>query len=741
MASADSSDYRERLEEAGLSDLRREALHRLLSCFLFVLLAVLIGNGVYIAQVGVAPAYVFFALAAMVGLSYRLLRLGVDVAAVVFVLGLLGVIALALEFFPYAALQMAVVIPILIATALLGIREGAITTAVSTLVVTVIAVRHHGSIALALISSAGLGSVVLLCAASLWHAFYTVLDWSWSSYEEVQKRDAELRRRQAELGRLNQSLMLAYDQIKQISAQLERARQAAEEARRLKSEFAASVSHELRTPLNLIISLSELMVVSPPPGTPPLPDLLRADVEAIYRNACHISNLIDDVLDLSQIEAHRMGLLREWTDLRTVVDQAAATVQTLFENVGLWLAVHLPDDLPPLFIDPVRVRQILINLLNNAVRFTEEGGVTISARVEGDQVVVEVADTGVGIPPQDLPSVFQEFWRSGEPRRGRRGSGLGLALSKRLAELHGGTLSVRSVPGRGSTFCLSLPLGKKAIVQEAGLAEVTWERLSQGSPLQPTIALVAPEPEVARGLRRHLEGFTIREVPDAEAAAALLDDPGLRAILVGSAAARRRLQRWIERACPPPAAAHLPVITCRLRTARTLARSLGVSEYLVKPVTQQQLQRALRRLGRHIRDLVIAEDDPEMAHVLTRMLAVLAPACRPRLAVSGQQALDLLAEQRPDGLLLDLVMPDLDGRSVLERVRQDPRLADLPVVVITARAGADDGLSAEMLEISQLGGLHLGEVCRWLRAGLAPRPPGGPEAALAPPGMPSAILA
>ncbi|MGH7861292.1 MAG: sensor histidine kinase, partial [Candidatus Dormibacteraceae bacterium] len=432
-------------EEAGLSDLRRAALRRSLGLFLVVAFGILVLDGIYVATIGVGPSYLALALTAVVGLADRSLRAGLALASVVLTAGLVGVIVLAELIVPDAPTAAALCVPILVATVLLGTWAGGATLAAGGAAVAYVALRVGAMPASAVVMlTFGLGALVLAGAVVLWHSFYTVLDWSWASYVEAQQRGAELRQRQVELGRLNQSLVLAYEQIRQTSAQLERARQAAEEARRLKSEFAASVSHELRTPLNLIIGLSELMVVAPPSSAVDLPEVYRADVEAIYRNACHISNLIDDVLDLSQIEARHMGLLKEWTSLDEIVTQATATVMTLFDNTGLELEVVIPADLPPLFVDPVRIRQILINLLNNAVRFTEEGGVAIGARVDGNQVVIEVRDTGTGIPPQDLPGVFLEFWRSGEPRRGRRGSGLGLAVSKRFAELHGGNMWVTS---------------------------------------------------------------------------------------------------------------------------------------------------------------------------------------------------------------------------------------------------------------------------------------------------------
>jgi signal transduction histidine kinase/CheY-like chemotaxis protein len=726
-----------RHEDVGLSDLRGEALRLLLGVLLATAFAILLVNGAFVSQLGVAPSYVALMLASVVAAAAGGLRRGIRIAAGILVFGLIGVVAVATALVPAASPWMALGIPVLIATVLLGAPSGIATLGIGGSVIAAVALSSGasspGSVTLA---TFGLGGLVLVCSIVLWRAFYTVLDWSWSSYEQAQRHASELRERQGELGRLNQSLVLAYEQLKQVTGQLERARQAAEEARRLKAEFAASVSHELRTPLNLIIGLSELMVVTPRAPVP-LPELYRADVEAIYRNACHISNLIDDVLDLSQVEAHRMGLLKEWTTLREIVDQATATVRTLFENTGLTLDVRLPDDLPPLFVDPIRIRQILINLLNNAVRFTEEGGVTISARLDANRVVVDVVDTGVGIAADDLPGVFTEFWRSGEPRRGRRGSGLGLAVSKRFAELHGGNMWVTSEPGRGSTFSLGVPLGEKSLVQDTNLDRPMWQRLEQQVAARPTVLLLDPDADTLRVFRRYLDGYQIVPAPTAASVARFAGENSVGAIVVRTSEQRDLVGRALDHAGLTTPGSRLPIVSCALRTSAAIAHELTVSDYLVKPVGQSELRRALRRLGRSIRDVLLVDDDPEMLHLLARMIGSLAPRCQVRVAVDGWQAIELMRQQPAQVVFLDLLMPGLDGYGVIAQLRQTPGLEATPVVVITARGAEDDGLSAESLEITQRGGIAAGELIRWLRGGLAPprqsplgtaesEPPGAP---------------
>ena len=720
MQEREQSEYRyRRYEEAGLSDLRRDALNLATLALVVMAVALLLVGGIYIARGGERQAYLAMAMAALaLGLN-RLATRSIFVASTLLVGGLIALLAASYYFWAMPAALAGLAVPVLIATVLIGTRTGIIATLGGSTLLTALAMSSPDSASLfdTLSLTLGLSAVVLVFAWLLWQSFYTVLDWSWHSYTRAQKLTQEARERQGELGLLNKNLNLAYERLEQVSGQLARARTAAEEARRLKAEFAAGVSHELRTPLNLIIGLSEMMVVTPPKGAPELPGLYQEDVEAIYRNACHISNLIDDVLDLSQIEAHRMGLAREWISLKDVVAQATSTVATLFENTGLGLSVSVPDGLPPIFADPVRIRQILINLLNNAVRFTEEGTISVEARLEGQEVVVGVTDTGSGIAPEDLPTVFQVFWHSARPMRGRRGSGLGLAVSKRFAELHGGRMWVTSELGRGSSFWLALPLGDQweAIPEGEGTRPI-YPQLEKQTPSRPSVLLVDPEEESVRVFRRYLDGYQVLVAPNLAAAAKSVAEPSVRAVIVDNARRSDSVRQAIEAADCSPYQSRVPIIACNLHTSRHMAQEMRVLDYLVKPISQHQLGRALRRLGRWPHDLLIVDDDLEMVHLLGRMVRALAPRCRIRAATDGRQALDLMRQTPTGAVLLDLLMPGLDGRGVLALMREDDNLASVPVIVITAREAEDDRLVADAIHITQMGGMRVAELTRCVRA-------------------------
>ena len=283
---------------------------------------------------------------------------------------------------------------------------------------------------------------------------YTVLDWAWSSQQRANQLLEELRDRRGELNRTLVALTEANRRLKRTGRELALARQRADEARRLKEQFAANISHELRTPLNLILGFSEMMYLSPDVyGEMEWPSTLRRDVHQIYRSSRQLMDLINDVLDLSRIDAVRMPIHSEPSDLAEIIREAVETASDLFRGRVLDVRVEMPPELPPLNLDRTRIRQVLLNLLNNAARFTQHGHIIVSAERNEREVVVSVADTGVGIPAEELPAIFEEFHQVDMSlRRRQEGAGLGLAISKRFVELHNGRIWAESQAGEGSTF-------------------------------------------------------------------------------------------------------------------------------------------------------------------------------------------------------------------------------------------------------------------------------------------------
>jgi signal transduction histidine kinase/CheY-like chemotaxis protein len=596
----------------------------------------------------------------------------------------------------------------LAASVLLGWRWGATTGLAGTsILLTIVTLSPQAITASGAIFAIFLiwGGVILAWLLS--RPTQLALDWSWHSYVQALQKTEELRDHQAELSRLSKSLSETCERLELLNQELERARQSAEDARKLKSEFAATVSHELRTPLNLIIGFSEMLIRHL--GAKQQIMISRDELETIHRNASHISTMVDDILDLAQLEVHRMALHRERANLPSIVAEATSTMASMVKRAGLDLHVELKPDLPEILIDRTRVRQILINLLSNAVRSTDEGRVTIGAHCVGGDIVVSVADTGAGIIPENLPRLFDDFSRVdvAGPRRGR--SGLGLAVSKRFAELHGGNMWVESVPGDGSTFFFSLPICDNVITVAS---ERDWQSLVGGVQAQVwTVVVLGRNPEGARIFQRYLDGCQVLAASNTVEAERLSREQPVHALVFTDP-----LPSETRPQLEGPAGA-LPVFVCPLRTLATRLDP-GAAECLVKPVTHQQVADALRRLGSGVRELLIIDDDPEMVKLLAEMVRAASRHYKVRTAEDGAAGLVILREHQLDAVLLDLLMPGMDGYQVLESMRADPRLSQIPVVVVTARGQHSEVVRADGLNINRPGGLGIGEVVGCVKASL-----------------------
>ena len=660
-------------------------------------------------------------LLVLTGAGYSLVARGsITTASLVTVIGLLVTLTLAVWLQPHTQLATFFCLIILIAAGTLGTRAGFATAGVAIGLVAAAGLAPEPVVgwdmALASIGLSAASAVLCWVATS---PVYVALEWAWQSYDRARQTTEELRDRQGELGRIVKSLNEAYTQLEHLNDELARARQAAEEARRLKAQFAANISHELRTPLNLIIGFSEMMATAPLAyGGERLPDAYQSDLDAIQRNAQHLSGLIDDILDLSQIEAGRMGLVKERLALGDVVREAAAAVARLFDGKGLTIDVRVPDDLPLVYADRTRVRQVVINLLGNAARFTDEGGVEIRARTQGTDIIVSVADTGVGIAPEDLPRVFEEFRQfAGSGGRRAGGSGLGLAISKQFVELHGGSMWVESRLGEGTTFHFTLPLVETVVTASPPGGPQVWDRvMATRKPSPPQVRIVSSDSSAARIVRRHLDGYRVTD--DAEVGDLPADgecSPDRVASVVIAPSPR---EAWLALEAGLRGTDGAPIVACALPGREDLAQALGVAAYLVKPITRSQVLLAIERAAGAPRSVLVVEDDPDMLRLLGRWVRSSRPACRAWLASGGTEAIAILSSRRPDAVLLDLVMPDVDGYAVLEAMRADDRLREVPVVAITARGREDEAVSAGLFGVTRQGGLTVAELSRCLRVTL-----------------------
>jgi len=499
--------------------------------------------------------------------------------------------------------------------------------------------------------------------------------------EELRLNNEELTRANEELQAQTEELQQQTEELQQQSEELAQQRAAVEEADRLKSQFLSNMSHELRTPLNSILALSQLMLSR---GTGVNREKEAEYLAIIERNGRHLLNLINDILDLSKIEAGRIDLLPAPFRPEHVVQRALEVTRPLAEAKGLEVRFEA-DPVPELVTDEDKVHQILLNLLSNAVKFTDQGSITVRVGVEDGQMLFSVQDTGIGISEADLPNIFDEFRQvDGSTTRRHEGTGLGLAIGQKLAHLLGGEIRVETAPGQGSTFTLALPL-RPSQAPPTTLSSVP-SRPHAASRTR-TILVVDDDPSVRNLLRTYLteSGYEVIVASNGREAIRLARENKLYAITLD--VLMPDLDGWevIHELKADAKTASIPILVISVTEDRATALALGASGFLLKPVDRNILLAELDRIARSrpLQHILVVDDDANTREQLELMLGQKYP--RITLAAGGEEALKLVRESRPDAMILDLMMPGIDGFSVLERLRSDPLTSDLPVLILTAK--------------------------------------------------------
>jgi signal transduction histidine kinase/DNA-binding response OmpR family regulator/ABC-type sugar transport system substrate-binding protein len=453
----------------------------------------------------------------------------------------------------------------------------------------------------------------------------------------------------------------------------------AEKANKMKTRFLSTVSHELRTPLNLIVGLSELILHEQSQGKTPNPQ----DLERIYSNSKHLGFLIRDVLDLASSDAGQLRLTIEPLDLVEVLRGVIGTGEQLARDKGLEWYVKIPDQSIRVLGDRTRLRQIAFNLISNAVKFTTEGSITLSVNVNQDEVTVSIADTGLGVPLDEQISIFDEFHQAERTAsRGFGGIGLGLAISKHLIDLHGGKIGVLSsgIEGDGATFYFTLSL-----MSEQNRSKNIFQDLYG------TITLVTDDLEIATQVRDFLEkkGFNISiqlSTRDIAWISILAKTPPAAILLDKKSTAN---QGWdiLRNLKDNSQLADVPVVFFSYSGKDVPGVALEL-DYQTKPLTTKGLQRILMQsytTGQPIQIILVVDDDQNILDLHTRMIQSQLPDCRVIHAHDGLEALEILRNIHPDLILLDLMMPKLDGFGVLEAMQTTDLYQDIPVVILTAQ--------------------------------------------------------
>jgi signal transduction histidine kinase/CheY-like chemotaxis protein len=513
--------------------------------------------------------------------------------------------------------------------------------------------------------------------------------------QELLRTLDELRARQDELLRLNGELEDTNRGVIALYAELDEKADYLRRADELKSRFLSNMSHEFRTPLNAIRALTHVLVQGVDGS---LTAEQHVQVGYIRKAADELAELVDDLLDLAKVEAGKVVVRPAEFDVSALFSSLRGMLRPLLLSESVSLVFEPATDLPPLYTDEGKVSQILRNLISNALKFTEHGEVRVSVALSSDarSVAFSVADTGIGIAPEDQERIFQEFGQlDSRVQRKVRGTGLGLPLSRKLAQLLGGTLTVTSAPGVGSTFVAEIPVHYVEPLPSTS-ATPAWEK----APLQAPVLVVEDSPEELLVYEKYLKSSGFEVVPAATIRQARHALAHIRPVAIVLDILLRGEDAWklLAELKTSAATRRIPVLVVTSVDDERKALSLGADAYARKPLDRRWLLEQLRgATGQEPIRRILLIDDNEISRYLMRRLLDDLP-CVVSEATSGRAGVQRARQEPPDAILLDLAMPDVSGEEVLEQLRADNATARIPVVIVTSKVLED----AERRRLSEL---------------------------------------
>jgi PAS domain S-box-containing protein len=474
-----------------------------------------------------------------------------------------------------------------------------------------------------------------------------------------------------------------------------------QQANRAKSVFLANMSHELRTPLNAIMGYSEMLQEE---AAEQHLNGFGSDLEKINGAGRHLLALINDILDLSKIEAGKMELFLETFDVTNMIDEVASTIRPMVEKNANTLHIERAANLNAMHADQIKVRQGLFNLLSNAAKFTHDGSITLEVErevMEGTEwIVFRVTDTGIGMSPEQILKLFQDFTQAdASTTRKFGGTGLGLALTRRFCQIMGGDVTVHSVPGEGSIFTIKLPAVVAEIRQEPSVDTVEAEPViisadavkrngsEQSGAVENCVLVIDDDPLQRDLMQRFLtkEGFCVRTAAGGEAGMRLARE--LQPVAITLDVMMPEMDGWsVLSALKSDAALRdIPVVMVTMLDDPERGFTLGASDYLTKPLDRHRLSQVLKKYTcpHPPCPVLMVEDDPATRSMTRKILE--GEGWKVSEAENGRQALKCMAQERPSLILLDLMMPEMDGFAFVERVRQHPEWRMIPIVVVTAK--------------------------------------------------------
>ncbi len=513
-----------------------------------------------------------------------------------------------------------------------------------------------------------------------WVQVSAVISFALSGFCLLGNRFRELR---ISLESSNSVALQQLEEIKTKSEVIRTAQMAATEASKAKSQFLANMSHELRTPLNAIIGYSEMLQEEADDlGTPEI----KPDLQKINGAGKHLLGLINDILDLSKIEAGKMTLYLETFDVASMLEDSVSTVKPLILKNGNQLVIEPSADLGQMRADITKVRQTLLNLFSNASKFTEKGTITLKARRDHSNMVFDIVDTGVGMTPEQMGRLFQSFSQAdASTSKKYGGTGLGLALSRKFCQLMGGDLTVSSEFGKGSTFTVTIPA--EVIDTTTDTPVVIQNQMQSTSGSGPLVLVIDDDTTVLDLLVRTLgrDGFRVETATDG--ISGLEKARQLKPSVITLDVMMPGTDGWTVLAGlkDDPATMDIPVIMVSIVDEKGLGFSLGAAEYLTKPLDFNRLSSVVSRhaKGGSGQRVLVVEDDGATRDLVQKHLTK--EGWKVVTAENGRVALERVSEAKPDLVLLDLMMPEMDGFEFLEAFRKQPECAQTTVVVMTAK--------------------------------------------------------
>jgi len=622
--------------------------------------------------------------------------------------------------FRFSGLWALMFVPVAISLLLLGLSAGLLISGAETILIWFVYTSStDGSIFYMASSVAG---AWLFCVFYWWllKPLRETAQWSWLYWNDANRKLEEVHENRQRYEESLKDLADANLQMRALNRLAQNLRQAAENARTAKEQFVANVSHELRTPLNMITGYTDMILNSPSMYGRKIPGALLADLSVIQRNAEHLTRLINDVLDLSQLEVDQMALYKEQLNFQEVVEFALSAVQPLYRLKQLSLKSKIQSELPLVFCDRTRMQEVLLNILSNAGRFTEKGGVEVRVWKETTNLCVSIRDSGPGIAEENIQRLFTPFEQlDASIRRQYGGTGLGLAISKRFIEMHDGRIWVESQQGEGTTIFFTIPV-RVITPQTQGAARwfnphQTYEthdhlpKLPESS--VPRFIVVESGKVLTNLLNRYLAEVQIAHAASLDEVEQLSEKLPVQALLINTEHSTETLKKIRNNLSFEK---NLPILACSVPGFEEQVDQMNIAGILVKPIHRDLLLETLANLGIQSGSILIVDDEPDALHLFARMLTSTKQDYQVLTARDGLEALQILKNYRPDAMLLDLVMPNLNGIQLLEMRDSHPELQNIPIIVISARDPDGHSIVSDSLTITQQDGLSARQLLAYI---------------------------